>query len=245
MKPFEKIIAYAEKFDPDFPDTIEGALPYQIDQLQSLLKAPIPKTYKNFLQTMGRNTDWIKIQELDFNIETVLEYYKEENWLPADRFIRIGTDQHVVELNPYLELEILDEPTIVRYPPFEQEEFEGISILKKDPLAGSLEELFAMPIFKMFELRVDGRTPICLLTEKWDFEAMKNVERVAKSLGFKKLWFSSDTGHAYNRDDATAIHANQWVGYPLQIFISSKTENDAEFVANELLKKLAPIKRVS
>ena len=245
MTAFEQIVEYANKFDAKFIKTIEGATPNQIKELQSLLNAPIPDLYIDFLQVMGRNTDWIKIQDLDFNIEAVLKYYRNENWLPADRLIRIGNDNHDIELDPYLKIDTIDESPVVRYPPFKKENFEQIYILKQDPLAGSLPELFAMPIFEMFELRVDGRNPIILLTEEWEYEAMENLERAANSLGFEKLWFSSESGHAYHRDDKTAIQANQWDGYPLQIFISSKKDNQADFVAGELLKKLAPIKRVS
>jgi hypothetical protein len=218
MTTFERVLAYIRSHDSQFAP--EGATPEQVDELEALVGAPLPEIYRDFLEVMGRDMDWISIEQIDFRIETVIDYYRHENWLPADRYIRIGSARKDPAFNPHLELSyVSDDPRVVLFGDLSPASFADPASRFRVPFAGSLPEMVCLPVFRMFEIDGEGRRPTYLETPGWRPEAIDQAERLfVETLGFERLWFSSVWGRAYRRDDA-AIQAVQLGGYPLQLWV--------------------------
>ncbi len=242
---FDRVVAYVARFDPRFPDAILAATPEQITELESLTGAPLPPVYSDFLSHMGRSTDWISVRRMDLRIETVLDYYRRERWLPADRFLRIGTELDEPALHPFLQLDPFGgDPAVVCMRAVRPEAFEEVTMTGLDPLAGSLQELVAMPVFRMFELRAGGRVPAILHSRQWRPEAWEGVETAMEAAGLARLWFSSETGRAYSHAGA-AVAATQHLGYPMQIAVGTDDRDARDALINALTRQLPDLARVA
>jgi hypothetical protein len=244
MTIFERLVEYTAAFDPKFPAAIAGALPEQIAELESLLGGPPPEIYHDFLRVMGHSMDWIKIRRMDLRIETVLGYYRRENWLPRNRFIRIGEEHEEPRLHPYLMIDYPpEEPTVVCFPACRPQEFDDVISSSLEPLAGSLQELVAMPVFRTFEVRAGGRVPDLLREPGWRAGAIRKAEDALAALGFERLWFSSAWGQAY-RSRGAAIEVTQHIGYPLEISVTAGDERERERLSGELLRSVPELRRM-
>src|SRR5690349_3145739 len=75
----KNLIEYACSFDPSFPKRIAGSPPQQIAELEVVVGKPLPRFYKEFLQTMGAN-DAHLLSTWDVKIDppSIIEFYKEE-----------------------------------------------------------------------------------------------------------------------------------------------------------------------
>ncbi len=95
MRTFNRVVNYIASYEPEFPKHIKGATQAQIDELsclmvESLYPEKLYPAYKDFLLTMGLSMDWININDFDFSINTVIDFYKDNNWLEPDEFIFIA-----------------------------------------------------------------------------------------------------------------------------------------------------------
>jgi hypothetical protein len=244
MTIFQRLVAYVAEFDPRFPDAIAGAAPDEIDELQALVGAPLPEIYHDFLALMGKSMDWITIRRMDLRIGTVLDYYRRERWLPGTRIVRIGTEHEEPRLHPFLEIDLAGgDSEVVCMPACRPEEFEEVSLTRLEPVAGSLQELVAMPVFRMLEVRAGGRVPAVLKAPRWSGDAWDGVQDVMASASFETLWFSSRSGRAFHRG-GDAVAAIQLLGYPLQLFIGIDAEPKRALLAAAFMQRLPDLRLV-
>jgi hypothetical protein len=52
---------YVTRYAPNFPLSIEGASPKEIDQLQEVIGRTLPESYRQFLYLMGKGSAWINL----------------------------------------------------------------------------------------------------------------------------------------------------------------------------------------
>lgn len=238
---FERLIEWVRTYDPQF--SAVGAPPAQIAELESLI-GKVPEVYRDFLAVMGRNMDWIAIGHMDLSIEAVLEYYRRERWLPPDLYIRIGFEEGDPRLHPYLEtMRDSEEPPVIAFPSCKPETLFDTVSRSSVPLAGSLPELIADPVFRMYELRRGSRRPARAQTETWRDEAIDEAEGLIEYARFTKLWFSNTTGRAYTRPDG-AIRSVQHPGHPLQIMVSCDSPKDQQEIVDDLATNIEGLARV-
>jgi len=224
---FERLVEYTSGFDPGFAGGIEGASDAELDELDTLLNERMPPTYRDFLRLMGRSTDWIAVPNYDLRIHQVLAYYRRETWMAQTHYIRIGVAVQEPSFNPHLRLHDDDrEPDVVCFPGCGPDTFDEVVANFLDPVAGSLLELVAMPVFRTFELCPDGRKPAYLATESRAEGDLDSAEDAALDLGFERRWFSSLTGRALARADGAAIRLLGFQGYPLMVWLASDDPMD-------------------
>jgi hypothetical protein len=236
---FFDVVDYVCEFDPQFAGSVDPATDEQIAELEALRGAPVPESYRGFLSTMGASMGWIDIRKLDFRIDTVLEYYRTETWLPADEFIRIGTDPKDTAFDPYLALSPLSgDPEVMQIRACTAETFADTRFGGgRLQLAGSLAQMVCLPVFEMFEIYGPGRRPERLVSPSWRPEAMQDAARRVAGLGFEPLFWSSEAGRGYRREDA-AIQLVQLRGFPLQALVRADKADEQTRLAEVLGEEL-------
>src|SRR5689334_7924637 len=169
MTPFERVKEYISTFDPPFAEHARGASEEELEELEQRLDAPLPDIYVDFLRVLGKDTDWISIDKIDFSIDAVLRYYRRHDWPTAYDYVRIGEDPKDPAFHPYIEVNPLPdtEQEVIRIPDCSKETFAEVSVRFRAPLAGSLAELICMPVFEMYEIYGAGRVPASLTANVW------------------------------------------------------------------------------
>jgi hypothetical protein len=238
MTVFECVKRYIGGFDPQFPQSVEGASPRDVQELERLAGGMLPSIYKDFLQVMGRNTDWLSVSDFDLRIDGVIRFYRDNQWLTSTRYVRIGNGTRNPLFHPYLEVVPLAEgdPPVVCLPECNKASYQD-ALRHRTPVAGSLEEMICTPVFDMFELRGGNRQPVCITAEKWDPPAIDRASAFYEEQGFERLWFSSDDVRAFRREDA-AVRIAQFGGAPMQVWIGADLENDQAFLADLFLRRV-------
>lgn len=236
---WQDVVDYVAQFDPSFPDQVEGASAEEIEELERLLpEGSLPEVYRGFLQAMGRSTDWINIRNIDFHIEVVLDYYRLEHWLPANRYVRIGLAGEAPGFHPHLEILPVGDSPVIAFPETQPKYLEDTLTKFTTYLAGSLPELFAMPVFEMYEIYSVPREAVTLRAQSWRRRAVDDLEEWVASQAMERLFFSSRTGRAWHRPDA-AIRGIQRVGMPLEVRLAADDPRQTQHLATLLHQDLS------
>jgi hypothetical protein len=247
MTIFECVKGYIGGFDPQFPQSVEGASAQEIQELDALTDGTLPAIYRDFLRVMGRSMDWLSINDFDLSVGGVLQFYRTNRWLASTRFVRIGHATQNPLFHPFLEvIPLVDEgPPVVSFPEFDKSSYQD-ALRFRSPVAGSLEEMICMPVFDAYELRARERQPVSIVGERWDPPALDRATKICEDNGFERVWFSSESGRAFTRDDA-AISINQLGGYPIQIRIGADSPAGQKSLADAFLREpgLAAVQRGS
>ncbi|MDH3493873.1 MAG: SMI1/KNR4 family protein [Acidobacteriota bacterium] len=232
---FEEVLAYIMDYDPEFPDSIEGASEGEIIELEDRTGGKLPEAYKNFLEVMGRSTGWINIQKLDFSIGTVLEYYRRDTALPVDEFFRIGTDTKDPSYNPHLQMSIVAEDLkVVAFPGCTPETFEETTARYMTWLAGSLQEMIARPAFRIFEIFGPDREPRSIRTETNQPGQIDKLEALLiDQYKLEKEFWSSNEVRGYKSDEMV-VEAAQLGGRPLELLLRTEDPDQMNLVSRSI-----------
>lgn len=220
MISFDEVIAYISDYDPQFPASIEAASAAEIAELETLTGADLPEVYRDFLAAMGRNTGWIDVERLDFRIGTVLDYYRRDDALPADEFLRIGSDTKDPSANPHLEMSWgAADYNVVVFPGCTRDTFADMTARHLNYVAGSLQEMICRPVFRIFELFGSGRQPVLI---RAGAGAASQIDQLHAMLlddyGLEPLFWSSAEVRGYTAP-GIAIEAMQFVARPLELVL--------------------------
>lgn len=203
MSTMHAVVELVAGLDPAFRFHIRGASEKEIAALEALAGRPLPEVYRDFLSVLGKDMDWLAVGDVDFRIETVLRAHRSPAWSPPPEYLKIGVDRHYLHFDAYLEILEGRPPAVVRFPAGEGLSFSEVRRFQLKRVAGSLEEMLCLPVFKMyrfdrlpFQARYVVRGPAASLIE---------ISRLASGERFQWLWFSSPSAHAYERDDAVLI----------------------------------------
>ncbi|WP_310388960.1 hypothetical protein [Roseateles sp.] len=236
---FDAVVDYIAGFDKDFRSSIEGASEQELAELEVLIGQDLPDVYRDFLAVMGRSTAWIDIQSLDFRIQTVLDYYRRDDALRVDEFLRIGSDTKDPTFNPHLQLSLVaPELKVVAFPGCNEATFAEMTARHLSQLAGSLPELFSRPAFRIFEIHGADRTPIGLLARKRVRGQVSLVDDlVASRYGLEPAFWSSAAVRGYSAP-GIALEVAQLGGRSLELLLRvddpSEQENIAAWLATQL-----------
>jgi hypothetical protein len=217
MLSFEEVIDYIAGYDPSFRGSIEGASEEEIAELEALTGSELPEVYREFLGVMGRNTGWIDIQRLDFRVETVLDYYRREDALPVGEFLRIGSDTKDPSFNPHLQLSLVEpELKVVAFPGCTPATFATITARYLSYLAGSMQEMFSRPAFRIFEIFGPGRQPVTLVVrERIRGHVLQVDAMLREQYGLEPALWSTSLARGYT-SPGMAVETEQLSG-PLAI----------------------------
>ena len=225
MTDFDIVIAYICGFDPGFDGSVVPADPARINELENLVGRPLPDSYRSFLRCMGGSAGWLAMDEMDYSINVVLDFYRRTDWFPADRFIRIGLDRKDPSFHPHLRLFPYQdkEPEVVGFPGCRPDTLKSVTTRMMFDLAGSLEELFCRPAFEIYEIygeapSGDARQPANLMAGASREEAVTEASSLAETLGFTVESWSTHQAGGYWRSDAAA-QSVQRLGFPLQVLV--------------------------
>jgi hypothetical protein len=232
---FEEVVNYVAGYDARFPESIEPASVDEIEELASLIGDELPAVYRDFLQVMGRSTGWIDVQRLDFRVQTVLDYYRRDTALPVDEFLRIGTNTKDPDFNPHLQLSLVaEELKVVTFPECTVETLFDMTSGYLFYLAGSLPEMFARPVFRIFEIYGPGRQPVALQSGFGTPQLLARLDTlVREQLGMQPVIWSNEQVRGYRCDDM-AVDASQFGIRPMDILIRADDQAKQARLASEL-----------
>ncbi len=222
---FKQVVDYIASYDPEFPKHIKGATPAQIDELsclmtESLYPEKLPPAYKDFLLTMGLSMDWINIDDSDFSISTVIDFYKKNNWLEPDDLIFIAKGP--VDSSLYLEIMSTNYHSDAGGEIYRLGDYSNDNDFTKarsdfiDRRANTLVGLICFYVFDKFEIKAKNRVYQHYYSRHiWlrEIDVLSGLDSLLKQHGFEKLWFS-DHSRAYQRKDvAIKMTTNKNVSY--------------------------------
>jgi hypothetical protein len=234
MTDFERFVEYVAGYDAAFPKAIRGATPEQLAELDELLGGRAPAAYRDFLTAMGQSMDWITVRAIDFHIEGVLAWYRANRWLSPSEFVRIGTEQDEPRVHPYLEVHVNPgELPVVGLPPCSAASIRVVAAESLSPVAGSLVEMAAYPVFRAYELKKAARQPAGLRARHWSAQAMPAAAGILAAMNFQRLWWSTETGSGWQRADA-AVWVRQHLGHGLQVLVAADADSERNRVAAQL-----------
>lgn len=236
MSLFTGVVKYIAQFDPKFKPT--AASTQQIRTLESMAGRPLPAAYRSFLEVMGTGMDWLVIDHFDLNIDTVIDFYRTGSWLSQTQYFRIGSATMPPMAHPHLELvPYSDDPQeVICIPDYGPNSFRD-ELRRRMPYAGSLEEMICMPVFDMYELNGEDRTPVHLASDDKVPGGLEKAEAILTRAGLQPVWFSSPTGRAYWRQDGAAKAVQTYLG-PLHVSVSFESDASARPVIEELVAEL-------
>ncbi len=235
MIPFDDIVAYVAGYDARFAEAIEPADVDEIEELAALTGDELPPVYRDFLEVMGRSTGWIDVGRLDFNIQTVLDYYRRDTALPIDEFLRIGSDTKDPAYNPHLQLSLVAaDLKVVAFPGCTLETLADVTASQLMQLAGSMQQMFARPAFRMFEVYRPGRRPTALKTGVGTPRLLDQLEPIlCGEWGLEPVFWSNSQVRAYRGDDM-AVDAAQFGPRSLDLLVSADDAQRQARLATDL-----------
>jgi len=235
---FEEVMAYIADYDPEFPDSIEAATKGDILELEALTGRELPEVYRNFLDVMGRNTGWLNIQNLDFRIGTVLEYYRRDNALPVDEFFRIGSDTKDPSYNPHLQMSLVaPELKVVAFPGCTLGTFAETTARHMKWIAGSMQEMFSRPAFRIYEIFGPWREPVVIRVDKSQSGQIDRLESMLLGeYALEPEFWSSSQVRGYKSSEM-AVEAAQLGGQPLEIHLRANDLDKQRSIARTLATK--------
>jgi hypothetical protein len=220
MTGFDEVVEYIAGYDPAFRASIEGASAVEIATLEALTKTELPPTYKGFLAAMGRKTGWIDIKSFDLRIDTVLAYYRRKDALPADQYLRIGTDLKDPSFDPYIRRSVLSEdPSIVTFPECTVKNVADVTAEFLRYFAGGLREMFSRPAFRIYEVFGPGRKPVAVRAKERGRDELEQLdELLLMEFGLEPVFWSNESARGYSSAEI-AVEAEQLGFYPLEVLV--------------------------
>jgi hypothetical protein len=232
---FDDVVDYVAGYDVRFPESVQPAAVDEIEELTALIGDDLPEVYRDFLEVMGQNTGWIDVQALDFRVQTVLDYYRRDHALPADEFLRIGSDTKDPSYNPHLQLSLVaEELNVVAFPGCRVETLFDTTAGHLKYLAGSLPQLFARPVFRKFEIFGPARHPLALQTDFGTPQLLEPLEEIlCGQLGLQPVFWSNTQVRGYCSADM-AVDASQFGIRSMNILLRADDLEKQTRLASEL-----------
>lgn len=234
MPHFAELIEYADGFDPSFSASLVPATTAQIEQVEQLAGRNAPDSYREFLETMGQSTGWVKAPPFDLRVDTVIEFYREGRWLSETAYFRIGEGTVFPIDHPHLEdLAFRDRlPEVIAIPDYAESSFR-FELRGRRPICGSLLELIGCPIFERFELKGKSRRPERLGSAAHASSALDSMQEYLLETGFELVFFSTINGRYFTKKGA-AIRAWQDYLHPLQAEVSADAPVEQQHLVTAL-----------
>jgi hypothetical protein len=206
----KRVVEYLASLDPAFGQGIEGAERSEIERLEQLSGGPLPPSYRDFLERMGRSLGKLRIEDADLRIERAIEFYAEDGPPLREGTRYLGKDGNYPFADYYLDAEREGaEPLVVRYsgegpftPPFVWKVY------------ASLEEMLLVAAFTGIRMRALPERARCapsgmLVRPNADKESPRQaLQRVAAQLGFEPVAGTGPWSPCFERGDA-AMRAYQ------------------------------------
>lgn len=231
----KSLIDYIAQYAPEFPNTIHGAPIEQIERLETLISRPLPSSYRAFLESMGESTGTLELWEgnMDTSIETVLEHYSGEEWLPPPEYIFFALDIGPQGSDLFFDCTHPDrEPPVVRGEP--SSNFQSTCRIKSESLLGAL---FSTALLTIRMPCLPFRASM-YATEAWTHrfkgQGLLMFGQLAERLGFVRVPFTGVWSPGYERGDA-ALHAYEAPGFLPSFELASQSELELRNLV-ELLK---------
>jgi len=242
MISFDEVIAYIADYDPWFPRSIEAASAGEIAELEALTGGELPEAYHDFLAVMGRHTAWIDVQRLDFRIGTVLDYYRRDDALPVNEFLRIGSDTKDPSFNPHLQHSqhslAASNAKVVVFPGCTPATFADITARYLNYVAGSLQEMVCRPAFRIFEIFGPERQPVMIRADVGIAGQIDQLEAMLLAeYGLEPVFWSNGQVRGYASPDI-ALEAMQFVARPLEILLRVTDQVKQGSIARSLAARL-------
>lgn len=230
-----ELIHYISEFDPSYPDSLQGAPAEQIHELERWVGRPLPAFYREFLVRMGMSTGGLQLDEGDFSIEAVLEYYRNEEWPhPAHpaHYLFIAQDRGMNSMDVWLECAPPQgtEPWVVRFSG--QSEVQEDQILVEAPSFRDYVFRWAVAQYRMSKALLPFQDWLMpskragYLEAGWSQQAHQRLKDISLKLGFKQRDLTGPWVHYYERGDAVLMVHLQ-AGHSL-LGVATATQEEAE-----------------
>jgi hypothetical protein len=182
-KTMERLVHYIAGFVPEFPSRIRGTTEEELEELEELIKRPLPKIYREFLLRMGHDHGGLALLGMaKTEYGAILKRYERafvrDLPLPANALL-IG-DHVSVDLDLVLADQPEGEPRVML-----AEDADIVGFVARSLEVFLFQRAFTQYALRALPHRADWASPLRV--------AESEVGRVTSDLGFMRLWFS-DTG---------------------------------------------------
>jgi hypothetical protein len=201
-----EFLEFIGRYDPDYPSSVQGASTEMIGRLASLVGQP-PPLYEEFLRRMGHSLGTLKIPNLSFDIEQIIEIYEAEEWRPPPRYMVVAVEMQDPYFDYYLDLECSNDSdfSVVRFESWGTAVFKG----RIHPRFRSFRDMlfwFGFLYKRMnslpFQMKLQA-SPLKKEKTGQSQEALVDaVEKLALRMGFKRLQHTSPQCLLLDREDA-------------------------------------------
>jgi hypothetical protein len=242
----QELIHYIARFHPSYPGTVRGASPAEIGRLASLVKRPLPRSYRAFLETMGHSWgDFDPFSEpKDFSIETVIDFYETGEDMPPERFLLIAYDLGSGGLDYFLEdLGPGVEPRVVQFA--SDSEFDPANFFIQHE---SLADMLFTLAFAAVRLPLFPWLAHLFVRYSVDWEKRSSISRLdafvalAEKMDFERVPFTGSWSPAYERGDA-GMNCYQAPGFAPSFTLGATDPDELDRLAEILCDNLGLLRR--
>ena len=231
----ERAISYIEQYINGYSDKIQGANVEEIDHLEQVVGRTLPDIYRQFLIKMGHDMGGVLVYNSNFDIDTVLDFYKTSDWFPPDEYYLIGVEEDDPYFDIYLETSRDSEPGVVRFPS-EGGEFSDIYECNFGSVADSFQQLLCGKAFWNYhkiKFPVEG----FYAHLKKQPGGLTKINEIAEKLGFERQWYSGKHVSYWFREDA-ALAARKFERYALGVTVRTIDEKTQKNIGEILIDNL-------
>lgn len=203
-----EFIDYVSRFNPGFSQAIVGATSPDIARLEQLAGVALPRSYRVFLEAMGRGIGNLKVYSADLAIHRAIEFYEEGEGIPPSRYLYIAEDTEMDYEDYFLDLESgdRDNPIVVRFAtdfPFRPDLLRISFQSLNDMLFTAVFRYLRMPLLK------HQRTFLPSSKVNWSDPNrepdMQLLDKVALGRGFQRLPYTGRWSPSYEKDAAMCL----------------------------------------
>ncbi|MFO0888047.1 MAG: SMI1/KNR4 family protein [Isosphaeraceae bacterium] len=241
-----ELVQYISRFQPSYPGTVRPAPPGEIARLASLAGRPLPRSYRDFLETMGRSIgDFEPFDEQkDFSIQTVIDFYEAGKNLPPADYLFIAYDNGSVGLDLFLDqTDPKRESPVVEFASDTPFDPAGCS-----PIFSSLPNMLLSLAFFRIRLPLFASRTTLFVLETIDWKARSAISRLeafvilAERMEFELVPPTGAWSPCYDRGDA-GIMCYQAPGYPPNFSLGATDEQELDRLAEILCDNLGLVRR--
>ena len=188
----DRFLEYAATVDPAFLSRIEGASPDEIDRLEAIVGAPLPRDYRRFLELMGRRDGGIVAgDDVDTAAADVIRFYEKHDAPEGCIVFAVGEGGPV------------ENACLAREEPHRVFE---LGDRAPGPLwAASLEGLLCHQLFFRAAARRHAHTTVIVTGDRTP--RLELAARFVRTLDLQELWFSDEVAACYESErESVGIH---------------------------------------
>ena len=196
--PIDQLINFVAERDAPFPDRIKGAGLAEIARLEAAVGRPLPAIYRQFLERMGRSTDWLRFAAARFDIDTMIRYHEFALLPDPPGFLLIGRAQSDPFYDVYLWQDTPQTLRVVSFPPPPPHDTERFFRDTMWRMAGSLPQMLGDAAGAVFaNHRLVCQQQIESAAQPGRPPRLGQVDAVLAAQGIAPLWYANDWMRTY------------------------------------------------